>query len=226
MKNKTAHPQNQSMTHKEITERLSKYTTPDAASICAHWILEYQIYVTIKGGRKSINGDYRPPQRGHGHKISINSNLNPYQFIITFTHEVAHLITWDKYQASVAPHGKEWKNNFRILLDQLLEKMIFPQDLIQEVNQHKKNPTASSGNDITLKKALAIYDLEQDDSTIYLDDIKDNDVFSMEDGRIFIRNKKLRKYYLCTEKNTGKQFRINSLAKVRLLENVKHGKAC
>ncbi|KXX68299.1 hypothetical protein AVL50_21135 [Flammeovirga sp. SJP92] len=226
MKMKSAHPQKQSMTHIEITERLSKYTTPEAATIFAHWILKYQIYVTIKGGRKTINGDYRPPQRGHGHKISINSTLNPYQFIITFTHEVAHLLTWDKYQNHVAPHGKEWKSNFGKLLDVLLNNKIFPSNLIEEVKEHKKNPSASSGNDISLKKALAFYDQEQDHSTLYLEDIHDNDAFSMEDGRIFIRNKKLRKYYLCTEKSTGKQFRINSLAKVKLLNNLNHEKAC
>lgn len=226
MKRKKAHSQQPSMTHIEITERLSKYTTSEAASIFAHWILKYQIYVTIKGGRKTINGDYRPPQRGLGHKISINSNLNPYQFIITFTHEVAHLITWDKYQNRVSPHGKEWKKNFGILLEGLLKDGIFPENLYNEVIEHKKNPSASSGNDLILKKALSNYDKEIDHSLIYLDDLIDGDEFSMEDGRVFIRNKKLRKYYLCTEKSSGKQFRINSLAKVQLQEGLKHDKAC
>ncbi|MBB6462083.1 SprT-like domain-containing protein [Flammeovirga kamogawensis] len=214
-----------SMTHTEISERLSKYTPISAATTFAEWILEYQIYVSIKGGRKSINGDYRPPQKGYGHRISINATLNQYQFAITFAHEVAHLITWSKYQQKVKPHGKEWKAKFGELLEVLILKNTFPKDLLEAIKVHQQNPSASSGNDNALKKALSNYDEFQDESP-FLEDLIDGDEFSMEDGRVFIRNKKLRKYFLCTEKSSGKQFRINSLAKVNIHYPTKHDKAC
>ena len=60
---------------------------------------------------------------------------------------------------------------------------------------------------------------KDNDETVFLEDLEDGDEFSLENNGIFIRNKKLRKHYLCTEKNTGRQFRINSLAKVSQVIN-------
>ncbi|WP_281613323.1 SprT-like domain-containing protein [Flammeovirga sp. SubArs3] len=203
------------MSHAELADSLSKYTPRQAAMIFADWVLHYHIYVKIKKDRKSINGDYRPPQRGHGHRISINASLNPYQFAITFAHEVAHLVVWNQFQNRVAPHGKEWKAQFGKLLGVLLKANTFPEDLIEAITLHQKKPLASSTNDPVLRKALSKYDMDQiDDGTVFLEDLLDGDTFSLENNGIFIRNKKLRKHYLCTEKITGKQFRINSLARV------------
>ncbi|OHX67726.1 SprT-like domain-containing protein [Flammeovirga pacifica] len=204
------------VSHQDIVDRLSKYTPEKAAQIFADWILHYKIHVKITKDRKTRLGDYRPPQRGHGHKISINHSLNPYQFAITFAHEVAHLVVWDQFQNKVTPHGKEWKQQFGHFLQLLLNQNIFPDDLVDPVSHHRKKPSASSGNDIQLKKALMKYDKEEniDSDFVFLDDLSDGDTFTLENHGVFIRNKKLRKYYLCTEKLTGKQFRINSLAKV------------
>ncbi|MBB3701136.1 SprT-like domain-containing protein [Flammeovirga yaeyamensis] len=207
------------VSHQDIVDSLSKYTPKQAAIIFADWILHYKIHVKITKERKTRLGDYRPPQRGHGHKISINHSLNPYQFAITFAHEVAHLVVWDQFQNKVAPHGKEWKQQFGNFLQLLLNHNVFPEDLIEAVTRHRKKPSASSGNDVQLKKALMKYDKaeENENETLFLDDLNDGDAFILENHGIFIRNKKLRKYYLCTEKSTGKQFRINSLAKVSLV---------
>ncbi|ANQ50986.1 sprT domain-containing protein [Flammeovirga sp. MY04] len=207
------------VSHQDIVDSLSKYTPKQAAIIFADWILHYKIHVKITKERKTRLGDYRPPQRGYGHKISINHSLNPYQFAITFAHEVAHLVVWDQFQNKVAPHGKEWKQQFGNFLQLLLNHNVFPEDLIEAVTRHRKKPSASSGNDVQLKKALMKYDKEEENEneTLFLDDLNDGDTFILENHGIFIRNKKLRKYYLCTEKSTGKQFRINSLAKVSLV---------
>ena len=127
-----------SMSHTELTNSLAKYTPHKAAMIFADWILHYHIHVKIKRETKTVNGDYRPPQRGRGHIISMNASLNPYQFAITFAHEIAHLMVWDQFQNKVAPHGKEWKLQFGKLLGLLLKEDIFPEDLIVPIQTHQK----------------------------------------------------------------------------------------
>jgi SprT protein len=49
--------------------------------------------------RSSKLGDYRPPQRGLPHRISVNHNLNQHEFLITLIHEMAHLLCWENMEA-------------------------------------------------------------------------------------------------------------------------------
>ena len=49
---------------------------------CASWIVQ-NIHLRITGMRAS-SGDYRPPT-GNGHQITVNHDLNPFAFLITFT---------------------------------------------------------------------------------------------------------------------------------------------
>jgi len=63
--------------------------------------------------RKTKLGDYRPPYGKHGHRISVNADLNPYSFLITVLHEFAHLETWKKFKRTTKPHGNEWKMAFQ-----------------------------------------------------------------------------------------------------------------
>jgi hypothetical protein len=61
------------------------------------YLHEYRVHLTITKQRKSVLGDYRHPGRGANHRISINGNLNKYEFLITFLHELAHLLTFEKF---------------------------------------------------------------------------------------------------------------------------------
>ena len=55
---------------------------------------------------------WKPGTRGRGrphHRISVNENLNPYAFLITLLHEVAHMTTWEKHRLRMRrcrPHGR------------------------------------------------------------------------------------------------------------------------
>ena len=65
------------------------------------YLHEYRVHLTITKQRKSVLGDYRHPGRGANHRISINGNLNKYEFLITFLHELAHLLTFEKFSNRV-----------------------------------------------------------------------------------------------------------------------------
>ena len=63
--------------------------------------------------------------------LYIYNDLNQYAFLITYLHEVAHLITYQKHKNKVAPHGKEWKNDFKIVLLPILNPQVFPDLLLK-----------------------------------------------------------------------------------------------
>lgn len=94
---------------------------------CASWIVHKNIHLRITGMRASKLGDYRPHPTGNGHQITVNHDLNPFAFLITFTHEVAHLVCYERYGHRHEPHGREWKRHFReLLLHFLIEAFSLP----------------------------------------------------------------------------------------------------
>ncbi|MGB0524387.1 MAG: transcription elongation protein SprT [Flammeovirgaceae bacterium] len=207
------------MNKAKLAEQLRPYTPQGTAQILADWIVHYAVSVKISPPRSSKLGDYRPPQNGQGHRISINGSLNPYAFLITFVHEVAHLVTWEQYQHKVLPHGVEWKLNFKKLMKPFLVEQVFPKRILHPLKKYMMNPAASSCRDDSLQKILAEYNPEhQHRSWHYLDEIPTGTIFIIENGRIFQKMEKLRKNFKCMEVNTKRMFRISPLMKVKVLE--------
>src|ERR1043165_3959224 len=97
------------MANEEMAKVLAKYLPAGTVEICTEWIVQLNIHLRITKDRSSKFGDYRPVQNGAAHIITVNHNLNRYAFLITFVHEVAHLVCEKKYSRSVAPHGSHWK---------------------------------------------------------------------------------------------------------------------
>lgn len=205
------------LTAEEVRQSLGRYLPADAVDTCFGWILQYRIRVRIKRSRQSKLGDYRPPQSGLGHTITINHDLNPYAFLITFTHEVAHLTCFLKYRDRVAPHGEEWKREFRFLLSGFLNRSIFPEDVAEAVARYLQDPAASSCTDLGLSKALRKYDTNTE-GWHHLEDIPYNSTFTIRNGQHFRKGHKLRKNYECTDLQSRHKYFIHPLMEVRLLE--------
>src|SRR5690606_8358424 len=74
---------------------LQRFLPEGTAETAYNWIQEYRFRFRISRSRNSRFGDYQSPPRGGIHKISVNHDLNKYAFLITFCHEVAHLVTWE-----------------------------------------------------------------------------------------------------------------------------------
>ena len=71
---------------------------PEGSFEDVHYYLQhYKVHLTITRQRQSILGDYRHAYEGKAHRISINGNLNKYNFLITLLHELAHLFTYERY---------------------------------------------------------------------------------------------------------------------------------
>lgn len=197
----------------ELTRAFSRYVPSAALETCIDWIVEHRIAVRITRSRTSKFGDYRPPSDGKGHRISINHDLNKYAFLITFTHEVAHLVSFRKFRHKADPHGAEWKAEFRRLLMPFIREGVFPRDLIEAIQHYISNPAATSCTDIGLVRALARYD-RRDERWKFLEDIALNTPFVIRSGRMFIKGEKLHKNYCCTCVKSKHKYVINPLTEV------------
>src|SRR6478672_9215366 len=96
-------------------EYLKRYIPGPAAERVLQYLHQYKVHLTITRERKSVLGDYRHATGYNNHRISINGNLNQYSFLITLIHELAHLVTFEKYGNRVYAHGNEWKQLYATL---------------------------------------------------------------------------------------------------------------
>lgn len=196
---------------------LRKYIPEEAVEAVYYWLERKKIHLKITKNRTTKLGDYKPPIGYPTHRISINHGLNPYAFLITFVHELAHLIVFEKQGHGVRPHGKEWKTEYRNLMMPFLEKNIFPDTLAALLNKHLQNSKASSSADIKLMRALKAYDNKPHSDkmgTLFLEDITTGSQFLYGKERHFVKMEKRRTRYRCKEIDTGRVFLFHPLAEV------------
>ena len=197
---------------------LYKYLPEQSVPTIAQWIYAYDFKLKIKKSRSSKYGDYRPPIKGQNHLITINHDLNKYAFLITLVHEIAHLTNYNKYKDTVAPHGEEWKLEFKILMNYFLHEHIFPEDIFKALKKYMSNPAASSCSDTNLLRVLKKYD--ERDKTVLLEDLEHGTTFMYGSERLFIKGEQARKRFKCKEVKTKRLYLFNPLTEVLLINTV------
>lgn len=148
----------------KLRQILSKHIPANSLPYCLRLWEEKPFNFTISKSRKSKLGDFRYRRDRGIQTITINGDLNPYQFLLTFIHEVAHLHTFLNFGIEIAPHGQEWKQTFQKLISPLLSVQVFPRDLLIPLQRHMRAPKASSAQDLFLMKEMSKYDLQKDRS--------------------------------------------------------------
>jgi len=98
-----------------VEQLLEKYLPKAAVPTVFKLIEQEEVHFKIVNERKTRHGDYRRALDGR-HLITINASLNPYGFLVTTIHELAHLIAYKNYGRRIKPHGKEWKYCFQHLM--------------------------------------------------------------------------------------------------------------
>lgn len=205
------------MKREQYIRQLKPYLPSGFEGMVADLLLSHPVRFAITTPRSTKLGDYRAPQQGETkHRISVNGNLNPYNFLITTLHEFAHLRTFVAYGFRIKPHGEEWKTEFRKLLWPAIQTGLLPKDIEIALMTSLTNMKASSCTDTQLSRVLRQYD-KREQGEIILEDIPKNTTFVLQ-GKTFIKGELRRTRFLCTEVPSKRQFLIHSLATIQLLE--------
>ena len=197
-------------------EYLKQYIPHEAVPQVLQYLHHYKVHLTITRERNSILGDYRHATHHQTHRITVNGNLNPFAFLITLIHELAHLVTFMQFGNRVQAHGREWKNTYAILLKDFLSNKIFPAPVEQALNRSMHNLPASSCADEDLMRILKQYDLKEN-GLVMVEQLPEGQLFDTGGGRIFKKGKKLRKRFQCIEIKTGKLYLFSPIYEVKVL---------
>lgn len=140
-----------------------------------NYLKESKCGLTICKPRKTKLGDFRV--KGELRKIKVNQGMNQYRFILTLVHEIAHLKTYLEFKNTVAPHGKQWKENYRQLLQLWNIKDLFSnsEDLNLVYTNEISSPKACAGIHTETEKKLRQFD--EDAQGVMLQDLESNSVF-------------------------------------------------
>ena len=138
----------------EIATVLARHLPTTTLAYCEQLWRQYDFDLHIARPRRTRLGDFmvKPPARP---RITVNVNLNPYSFLITYIHEVAHCAVYRQYlsgrmfpgrmsRRKVAPHGPEWKALFSTLLQPVLHDEVLPLDILRPLQRYAQNPRAST----------------------------------------------------------------------------------
>ena len=194
---------------------LSKYLPNDFVPYISELIMQSNVKFKIVAPRRTKLGDFKAKgDKINKSQITINGDLNPYAFLITTLHELAHLNTFNKYKYKVRPHGREWKKEFSILLNPILMHDALPKELKIALEKSIQNLKASSCSDIHLSRALKKYDPSK--RTVTLEELDENTCFVIN-KKTYLKGKLRRTRYLCKEMSSGKSYLIHALAEVNVL---------
>ncbi len=196
-----------------MRELLAKHVPAAAVDYCHHLWLNYPFQLKLKKKRSSKLGDYTFKRSENKHLITVNADLNAYTFLITYLHEVAHLVVAVKYKGRQQPHGAEWKKEFAAISQPVLNTNIFPVELLRILQAYFKNPRASSYSYHPLASALKEYDTSPKTTII---DINDGSYFRIN-KKVFQKGLLRRTRYLCREVGTGKKYLISKSAEVEVV---------
>jgi len=202
----------------EELEMLKRHFPESAVAMVGQIYEQRRFILHFKRPRSSKLGDFRPPRTQKSLcTITLNLDLNPYQMLITYVHEVAHYDVYQQYGSHrVQPHGTEWQNNFTRLLQPFMTTTIFPQDVLDALHHHLQHIKASSTADVRLQRVLQQYD----NKTLGISTVENLPAgtrFVLKNGMVFQKGEKQRTRYKCYCETNGKTYMVAALAEAKPL---------
>lgn len=204
----------------KVKSQLNPFLPSGYSEYVADLILQNTVRFIISKPRKTKHGDFSSKDREGSkfHKITINGNLNKYQFLVTTLHEFAHLLVYEKHQNKVKPHGFEWKSEFKRLLIPVINDENIPLELRKTLNKPASKIKASSSTDIGLKRVLNSFDKDKKEQVITLENIEFHEYFKFNNN-VYQLGELRRTRFICRKAKTKKLYLINRLAEVEPLKN-------
>ncbi len=182
---------------------------PDGGlALLSRWMEGNPFELRVTNRRRTKHGDFRKSEMGY--RISVNSNLNPYDFFLTLLHEYAHLLVHKEYGSKVKSHGTEWKRTYGQLILSSIDDLSLPTDIERAWVKHALNPKATVAGDAQLARAMRQYD---EFPKLTLEELGPGDEF-LFNSRKFKILRKNRSRYLCVEEASGRKYTLSQLAEV------------
>jgi SprT protein len=194
-----------------VINNFHKYIPKNAINGVQSLIEKHKINLKIVNQRLTKHGDFRQLPNGE-FQITINNNLNPFQFLLTLIHEIAHHTTFEKY-GRIRPHGKEWKQQFQYLMLPFLNPSIFPNQMLTPLAHYLKSPKASTDSDVRLSLALKGNTAENGKNFVF--ELPTNCTFVFK-NKMYIRGKKRKTRIECLQLTTNRMYLFNQNTEVIL----------
>lgn len=202
----------------EELELLKRYFPEASVAMVGEVFEQRRFRLHLKRPRASKLGDFRPPRTKNGLcAITINLDLNPYQMLVTYVHEVAHYDMYQQYGSRmVQPHGIEWQNRFASLLLPFMTEAVFPKDILEALQKHLQHIKASSTADQNLQRVMRRYD-KHPDNIVTVESLPNGTRFLLKNGLVFQKGEKQRTRYKCYCESNGRWYFVSALAEVKEL---------
>lgn len=196
------------MTRDIVFSLLQSHVPSSSIAYCISLWEQRPFQLKVTKSRQSKVGDFtsRPNGDGRHPRITLNNDLNPYLFLITYIHEVAHFHTLLQFGPRTDPHGKEWKLIFKELMAPMLTEEIFPNEILHVLRAHMENPKASSYADTKLIMALRQFDPLHMQKVV-LDEVPEGSIFKLN-GRYFKKGKIRRTRIICSEIKSKRHYLV------------------
>lgn len=192
-------------------QSLETYLPKNTLNHLKNWFSDHSIHIKITRNRNSKLGDYRK-LRDLSHEITINSTLQPQLFFFVLTHELAHLIAFEKFGRRISPHGNEWKQTFRQMLLESIE--VYEEDLKPIILKFSRSPKANFMASPDLVKYFHIENHEDDE--IFIEKLSTGDHFIYRNEKYLLEGL-IKKNYLCLNLASGRKYSFKPLARVKKL---------
>lgn len=196
-----------------MRKTLIKYIPEKAIPLIEYLINEHKINLKIVNKRETKHGDFRTFPNGQT-QITVNNNLNEYQFLLTLVHEIAHHVTHKRF-GRVQPHGRHWKTVFQHLMLPFLRPDIYPKEILPHLANYFKNPKASTDSDVNLSLALRGGKAENGKKFIF--EIPYESVFQFK-NILYKKGNKRRTRYECLNLTNKKVYLFNQNAEILVIK--------
>ncbi len=199
-----------------LQDSLSYHLPVDAVDHVAKLLMDNRIKLRITRHRNSKLGDFRPSTSRSPHRLSINGSLNRYEFLLVFLHEFAHLKIYERFGKQTAPHGKEWKSFYGMLIRDFISRGCFHPTLADPLTAYSYRVKASGVADIEVARLIRAFDepAKTGGEWMFLEEIPTDGLFRLNNGRLFVKAGKLRTRYRCRCAQSGKFFLVHGEARV------------
>ena len=181
-----------------------------AAHYCQQLWQHYRFRLRVVKPRRTRLGDFRALSPGQT-QITINADLNPYAFLITYVHEVAHADVNRSARRRTQPHGKAWKAAFQRLMQPLLTIAVFPEEILVPLVKYMNCPAATTSANPTLMLALRQADAPPTEAVasnrVLLRDVPEGESFRFA-KKMYVRGTLRRTRVVCKETASGKTYAI------------------